>query len=135
MPTRHMNFGLAGEEYAAKYLRDRGYQIRQRNWRWRQWELDIICESGEDIIFVEVKTRAGNSVLPGIQAVTSSKQRKLVKVASHYLSAMNLWHRSCRFDLIVIVNDGDSGMKAEHIKNAFDLSDSMGGGDSPWQPW
>jgi len=131
---RHIDFGNAGESYAARYLENRGYDIRQRNWRWKQWELDIICEIGDDLVFVEVKTRTGHDVQSGVQAVTFAKQKKLVKAATRYLSAMDLWDRPCRFDL-VIVNDDGNGFKAEHIENAFDLTDLMGGGNTAWQPW
>lgn len=134
MSPRHVDFGNAGEDFAARFLANRGFDLRQRNWRWKQWELDIICEKGDELIFVEVKTRAGRNVLSGIQAVTPAKQRKLVKAATHYLSAMDLWDRPCRFDL-VIVNDDGNGFTAEHIQNAFDLTDFMGGGNTAWQPW
>ncbi|WP_027177265.1 YraN family protein [Maridesulfovibrio hydrothermalis] len=134
MSPRHVDFGHAGEDYAACYLENRGYNLRQRNWRWRQWELDIICELDDELIFVEVKTRTGRNVQSGVQAVNAAKQRKLVKAATHYLSAMDLWHRPCRFDL-VIVNDDGNGFTAEHIQNAFDLTDIMGGGNTAWQPW
>ncbi len=50
MSPRHIDFGNAGESYAARYLENRGYDIRQRNWRWKQWELDIICEIGDDLV-------------------------------------------------------------------------------------
>ncbi|MBI9112053.1 YraN family protein [Maridesulfovibrio ferrireducens] len=140
MSPRHLDFGEAGEKFAARYLECRGFSLRHRNWRWHQWELDIVCDGPadsdgvRDLVFVEVKTRAGNSVQKGLQAVTPAKCRKLVKAASHYLSAMDLWHRPCRFDL-VIVNDAGNGMNAEHIKNAFEISDFMGSGNTAWQPW
>ncbi|WP_432738422.1 YraN family protein [Maridesulfovibrio sp. FT414] len=134
MSARHLDFGRAGEGYAARYLENRGYEIRQRNWRFRQLELDIICERAGELVFVEVKTRAGRDIMPGVQAVTPAKQMKLYKAASRYLTAMDLWERPCRFDLVIVNNDGN-GFTAEHIENAFDLTDFMGSGDSSWQPW
>lgn len=134
MSPRHLRFGSAGEDYAAGFLEHRGFEIRQRNWRYRQWELDIICEKSDELVFVEVKTRSGHDVQAGVQAVTVSKQKKLYKAAAHYLTAMDLWDRPCRFDLVIVNNDGN-GFTAEHIENAFDLTDFMGSGDSSWQPW
>ncbi len=133
MSARHLDFGMAGEDYAARFLENRGYTLRQRNWRWKQWELDIICEKGNELVFVEVKTRTGCSTQSGIEAVTPAKRKKLVKAATRYLSAFDLWESPCRFDL-VIVNDDGTGFRAEHIENAFDL-DFMGGGNTAWQPW
>ena len=134
MSPRHVDFGNAGEEFAARFLKYRGFTVLARNWRWRQWELDIICEHGDELVFVEVKTRAGKDVQAGISAVTPAKQKKLVKAATRFLSAKDLWDRPCRFDL-VIVNDDGNGFRAEHIENAFDLTDLMGSGNTSWQPW
>lgn len=134
MSARHLDFGNAGEDYAARYLENRGYGIRQRNWRYKQWELDLICEKDDELIFVEVKTRSGSNVQSGIQAVTPAKQKKLYKAATRYLTAFELWEWPCRFDVVVVNNDGN-GFIAEHIENAFDLTDFMGSGNSSWQPW
>lgn len=134
MSPRHLDLGRAGEDYAARFLENRGFALRQRNWRWKQWELDIICEKGDELIFVEVKTRTGRSIQSGIEAVTPAKRKKLVKAATRYLSAFDLWARPCRFDL-VIVNDDGTGFRAEHIENAFDITDFMGSGNTAWQPW
>ncbi|NDV23890.1 YraN family protein [Desulfovibrio sp. JC022] len=133
MSARHLDFGQAGEDYAVRFLENRGYSVRQRNWRWKQWELDIICEKGDELIFVEVKTRRGRNTRSGIEAVTPAKQKKLIKAATRYLSAFGYWERPCRFDLIIVTDDG-TGFRAEHIENAFDLN-SMGGGNTAWQPW
>ncbi len=134
MSPRHLDFGNAGEDYAARYLENRGYNIRQRNWRYKQWELDLICEKDDELIFIEVKTRAGRNVQDGVQAVTTGKQRKLFKAAACYLSAYDLWEYPCRFDLVIVNNDG-KGFIAEHMENAFDLTDFMGSGNTSWQPW
>lgn len=134
MSARHLDFGNAGEDYAARYLENRGYEIRQRNWRYKQWELDLICEKDDELIFVEVKTRTGRNVQDGIQAVTPAKQKKLYKAATRYLTAFELWEWPCRFDIVVVNNDGN-GFIAEHIENAFDLTDFMGSGNTSWQPW
>lgn len=134
MSARHLDFGNAGEDYAARYLENRGYEIRQRNWRYKQWELDLICEKDDELIFVEVKTRTGRNVQDGIQAVTPAKQKKLYKASTRYLTAFELWERPCRFDIVVVNNDGN-GFIAEHIENAFDLTDFMGSGNTSWQPW
>ncbi|WP_320171358.1 YraN family protein [Maridesulfovibrio sp.] len=134
MPARHLTFGSAGEDYAAAFLENRGYTIRNRNWRYRQWELDIICEKDNELVFVEVKTRAGKDVQAGVQAVTSAKRRSLFKAVSRYLTAMDLWDRPCRFDLVIVINDGN-GFIAEHMENAFDFTDFMGSCNTAWQPW
>lgn len=53
--------GREGERIAAEYLRACGYQILDRNWRWRgpdvRGELDIVALSTNILVPVEVKTR------------------------------------------------------------------------------
>ena len=50
--------GKIGEKYAEKYLKKNGYKILERNMRNEYSEIDIIAESKEYIIFVEVKSRS-----------------------------------------------------------------------------
>ncbi len=134
MSAGHLKFGRAGEDLAAAHLEHAGYRILERNWRWRQWELDLVCLHEDEVVFVEVKSRARGAMQSGVEALTPSKCRKLVKAASHYLSEKDLWERPCRFDLVTITGDCES-MKLEHIQSVFELSDFMGGGNTAWQPW
>jgi putative endonuclease len=113
--------GDIGEDAAARYLKGRGFRLLERNWRYRQWELDIICRDGDTVVFVEVKTRgAGTMGLPA-DGLNRKKQVRLVKAASQYLSRKNLWDEPCRFDLAAIIDTG-SGLDVDYIENAFDLT-------------
>lgn len=134
MLAGHLKFGRAGEDLAAKHLESAGYIILDRNWRWRQWELDLVCQHKDELVFVEVKSRASNGLQSGIEALTPAKCRKLIKAAAHYLSEKDLWDRPCRFDLVSISGNCES-MKLEHIESVFELSDFMGGSNTTWQPW
>lgn len=134
MSAGHLKFGRDGEDLAARHLEHVGYRVLERNWRWRQWELDLVCLHGDELVFVEVKSRARGGMQSGVEALTPSKCRKLVKAASHYLSEKDLWERPCRFDLVTVTGDCES-MKLEHIQSVFELSDFMGGGNTAWQPW
>jgi len=113
--------GDLGEEAAARYLESRGIRVLERNWRHRQWELDLICRDGDTLVFVEVKTRKANSMATPADAMTRSKRMRLVKAASHYLSKNNLWDEPCRFDLASVTATG-TGMAVDHIENAFDAT-------------
>ncbi len=55
--ARTHNLGKQGEELVAELLQKRGWQIMARNWRRPGAELDLIARRGEQILFVEVKTR------------------------------------------------------------------------------
>lgn len=134
MSTRHLSFGARGEEVAAAYLRRKQGTILERNYRCKVGEIDIICEFGQEILFVEVKTRRiGGMGLPG-EAVNRAKQKRLLKAASRYLSLNRLWDRPCRFDLITVVQT-PQGLDVEHFENVIDASDIVGGRHTSWQPW
>ena len=113
--------GDLGEDAAARYLESRGYRVLERNWRYRQWELDLICRDGDTVVFVEVKTRAAKTMGIPADGLNRKKQARLVKAASQYLTRNNLWDEPCRFDLAAVIDTGTS-MDVEHIENAFDLT-------------
>jgi putative endonuclease len=115
------SLGDQGEDAASRHLRAKGFRILARNWRFRQWELDLVCRDRDTVVFVEVKTRmAGSMTAPG-EALTRTKQARLIKAASHYLTEFELWDEPCRFDLAAVTDTGSS-LDVEHIENVFDLS-------------
>ncbi|MBI9087498.1 MAG: YraN family protein [Desulfobacterales bacterium] len=118
--------GDRGEDAAARYLESRGYRVLDRNWRYRQWELDLVCRDGDTLVFVEVKTRGAGSMGTPADALNRAKQARLVKAASQYLTKNDLWDEPCRFDLAAVIDAG-TGMDVDHIENAFDLTDHKGG--------
>jgi putative endonuclease len=94
--------------------------VLDRNWRFRQWELDLVCRDRDTVVFVEVKTRrAGSMIAPG-EALTRKKQARLIKAASHYLTAHDLWDEPCRFDLASVTDSGGS-LTVELEENVFQL--------------
>ena len=50
--------GKYGEQLAAEFLSENGYEIIERNYRYKHAEIDIIARQGEALIFVEVKLRS-----------------------------------------------------------------------------
>ncbi len=47
--------GQAAEQIVAADYERRGYRIRQRRWRGRAGEIDLIAEGPEGLVFIEVK--------------------------------------------------------------------------------
>lgn len=109
--------GMLGEELAANYLINKGYQILERNWRSGHKEIDIIALHDTDLVIVEVKTRkSGDYGEPEI-AVGRYKQRMLIWAADAYVRYKNL-DVDVRFDIIsVVITDGEP--EIEHIEDAF----------------
>lgn len=112
--------GKTGEEYVANLLEKRGCRIMCRNYHSRFGEIDIIAQDGGYLTFVEVKTRGNNCFGVPQEAVTASKQRKLILTAARYLSKNDSGLQP-RFDVAVVRTD-EAGrvLSAEFFENAFD---------------
>lgn len=115
MTTQEM--GQFGEDYAASYLRKNGYKIIDRNYRFKKYEVDIICKHNGQYVFVEVKARNTAEIGEPWKAVTKTKQRQIIQCAHHYLVTKNIDVDS-RFDIISIVHNS-YGTFLEHIDDAF----------------
>ena len=61
--------GTVFEGVAEKVLKENGYKILERNYKYGRYEIDIIAKKKEEIAFVEVKSRKDNSYLLPEQAV------------------------------------------------------------------
>jgi len=53
----HNELGKWGEELAAEYLQEKGYEIIERDWKSGHHDLDIIAKEGGTLVIVEVKIR------------------------------------------------------------------------------
>jgi putative endonuclease len=113
--------GKKGEELAAAYLAEAGYRIIERNYRCLFGEIDIVAEEGGALVFVEVKSRRNEAFGSPQTAVGLEKQRKLSRIALHYLQEKHLGNRPARFD-VVAVKLIPSGNEVELIRNAFELT-------------
>lgn len=126
--------GEQGEEWASNFLRAKGYHILNRNWRFRQLELDIVALDADTIVFVEVKTRTTENYGTPSLAVTRKKQKNITKAAQAWLAVNNKWDAPCRFDIVGLVGHSPT-FSVEHICHAFELPPAMGRRNTHWQPW
>ena len=103
-PVRAARQGLGrtGERLAAEMLTREGYSILECNFRCRYGEIDLVAEDGQDLVFVEVKTRRGSGYGRPEEAVTLRKQRKVMQVASYYLDVHACSDRSWRIDVVAV---------------------------------
>ncbi|MCA9507100.1 MAG: YraN family protein [Myxococcales bacterium] len=105
------------EIHAARYLEKQGYAVVARNVSYVFGEIDIIAKDKKTLVFVEVKYRKNDSVSAPFEAVTRSKQRKIIKAAQAYLQNLSFMS-DCRFDVISMTGS-ETTFKIEHIKDAF----------------
>jgi putative endonuclease len=117
---RAKELGGIGERTAADYLIGQGYRIRERNYRCRFGEIDLVTETGEYLVFVEVKARwtAKHSVSPLI-SLTRRKRARIRAIGEVYWHQNRLWDRQPRFDVIGVTFADEREFEVEHIKNAF----------------
>lgn len=107
---------------AARYLRQKGYEIKARNYRVRDGEIDIIARNEEVLVFVEVKTaRCGSFGAPAAW-VDERKQRRIGCAAARYLADNEIEDIDCRFDVIAI-DLATHPPCIEHIEDAFWLEE------------
>ncbi|MBQ7128434.1 MAG: YraN family protein [Clostridia bacterium] len=119
--------GKKGELIASKFLLQKGYEIEALNYHSRYGEIDIIASKDEYIVFVEVKTRSHNMMSFPYEAVTKSKQRKILMTANRYLSATEC-EKQPRYDIIEVYLSDDTRVKkhkVRQIESAFELEGYM----------
>ena len=90
------------EQLAASYLAKQGLTCLTQNFSSKYGEIDIICQDGETLVFIEVKYRKQTSYGGAISTVSSAKQQKLKLCASFYLqqAQLNEYNTPCRFDVV-----------------------------------
>lgn len=112
------SLGRKGEDLAVSFLAGKGYQIRNRNWKAGKLEVDIIAETSEFIVFIEVKTRSEGFLESPQDAVTREKQRSLVLAADTYIRWFDI-SKQVRFDVITVIAGGQTLTIEKHIEDAF----------------
>jgi TIGR00252 family protein len=111
--------GNFGETAAVDYLMKAGYTIKDRNFRSRYGEIDIIGEDDGCIAFIEVKSRQNiNSGMP-CEAVGYKKQKQIVNMALMYIAKNNLIDSNFRFDVVEIIFHDSDVEYINLIKDAF----------------
>lgn len=113
MVDRRRSLGAHGEALAAAWYEARAYEVIDRNWRVREGEIDLVVGRGREIVFCEVKTRSSTAFGYPVEAVTTTKQRRLRKLAALWLAATGR-RGSIRFDVASVMDD-----EVEVIEAAF----------------
>ncbi|MEG0588228.1 MAG: YraN family protein [Akkermansia sp.] len=114
--------GIYGEWVAASYLSSHGYRILRRNWKLnRGGELDLVCRHGQQLVFVEVKTRREMPAQFGPPArAVNRKKRELIRKGAH------LWLRllggepiEYRYDIVEVILTAGETPHVNVLQSAF----------------
>jgi putative endonuclease len=113
--------GKLGERAAQKFLKKRGYRIRETGFRCRHGEIDIIAQKKDWLVFVEVRTKSNLEFGTPEESITQAKKDRLIASALTYTvthqDIPSLW----RMDVVAIELDGKGKPKRiELIENAIE---------------
>lgn len=124
----HNELGEQGEQLAADFLEAKGYNILDRNYRFRRAEIDLVALRMEpaELVFVEVKTRSQTEFTHPEEAVDEAKRKAMFRAADSYIYERQLSTVPVRFDIIAISMDNPEHPIIHHIEDAFRM---MGGTD------
>lgn len=118
MPA-HLDTGKRGEELAAEYLERKGFRIAERNYRAGRGEIDIIAWANDRLlVFVEVKTRAGDGFGGPEDAVDARKQDIMARTAGFYMEQSG-YDWEIRFDIVAVLLKGNDLREIRHVEDAF----------------
>lgn len=114
--AQHNEIGNKAEEMAAKFLSQKGYEIRDRNYVFGKGEIDIIAEKDNWLVFVEVRARS--EVLHGFpeQTISKAKASLIMKTAENYVYQKD-WRGKIRFDIIAIIVG--QAFEIRHFEDVF----------------
>lgn len=112
----HLIKGEFGENAAAEYLHSIGWRILERNYRAKHCEIDIIAYDGNEIVFIEVRTRSKGWMMQGADSVGPQKLSKLIYAARVWI-ANKRFDGFWRIDLISITLENNKIDKIEHLRD------------------
>jgi putative endonuclease len=118
----HIGAGRRGEAAALEYLLEKGFTLRDRNYRFGRGELDLVMESAQrELVFIEVKSSRSDHAGDPLAWVNGRKQWQVQRIAQGYCLAKGIPDRAMRFDVVAVEWDSKDPdkVKIRHIPYAF----------------
>ncbi len=119
--AEHNELGKLGEDLAAEHLEKENYKILERNWVYKNAEVDIIAQKENILVVVEVKTRSSLDFGSPQDFVKPKKIQLLIKAVNAYINYREKDFEedlNVRFDIVAIHKNGES-FAIEHLTDAF----------------
>ena len=108
--------GRYGEELVARYLREQGMEVLERNWRCEHGEVDIIARDGACLVVCEVKTRRGTAFGDPVEAVTVAKALRLRRLTRAYLREHGGHRGPVRIDVVGVLCESGRPPLIRHVR-------------------
>jgi putative endonuclease len=115
----HLQRGARGEQIARAHLAAAGITCLTTNFRCRYGEIDMVCRDRDCLVFVEVKTRSGQTWGRPADAVDRKRQLRLSRAALDYLRRIDQPFVKARFDVVEVLLNDDQVQEIRHLPNAF----------------
>ena len=114
-------FGTRSERAAARYLRRLGWRILAHNYTCPHGELDLVAVEDRCVVFVEVRSTEREDSERTAASVDEAKQRRLTRLALHFLQEKNLLGCAARIDVLILSwPPGRREPAIEHHRSAFE---------------
>jgi putative endonuclease len=113
--------GKLGEKEARKFLKKRGYRIRETGFRCRHGETDIIAQKKDYLVFVEVRTKSNLEFGTPEESITQAKKERLIASALTYTTTHENLPPLWRIDVVAIeLDEKGKTRRIEHVENAVE---------------
>ena len=113
----NQRIGMWGEQVAADYLIQLGFEILNRNVRTPYGEIDIVARQGEITLFIEVKTRSSNKMGLPEESITPRKRQHMISAAEYYAAESEIDH--WQIDVVSIEGRPGASPKITYFENAI----------------
>jgi putative endonuclease len=115
------DIGKLGEKAAQRFLKKRGYRIRETGFRCPHGEIDIVAQRKDWLVFVEVRTRSSPDFGTPEESITQTKKERLIASALTYNSTHQHLPPQWRMDVVAIELDGKGKIgRIEQLENAIE---------------
>ena len=111
--------GRRGEQLAEDYLTGAGLVIVDRNWRCPQGEIDLVARDGDELVFVEVKTRTSTAFGHPFEAITALKLARLRRLAAAWCAEHRTRAKGIRLDAVAVLAPPTGEPVIEHLPRIY----------------
>ena len=113
--------GRLGEKLAQRFLKRRGYRVRETNFHCREGEIDIVAQQRDCLVFIEVRTKSSLDFGTPEESITRAKKETLIASALTYVDTHQNLPSSWRIDVVAIeIDDKGKAKRIELIENAIE---------------
>ena len=112
--------GQWGERRSERLLKRKGLKTLTRNFSCKTGELDLVMvDTDRTIVFVEVRSKAEDSLVSPEQSITQTKKKRIDRAARYFMKIHKIEDRPYRFDIVAIVLGQKGRPQIRHYKSAF----------------